>query len=91
MIAVLTVLLAVSLAAVVALALNRSSGFDRALKEKVLVHTGEQETFEGVLVGNFKDSIELATPALLDGDRRERLKGTIVLPRETVWFVQRVG
>ena len=74
--------------------LFQRSGLDRLLNERVrftLSPSAGDQTFEGVLVGSYKDSVELANPALIDGEVENPVKGPLGFLHQQIAFWQRVS
>lgn len=62
-------------------------------KRLVRLHlTGDQPSFEGVLVGRMDGHYQLQAPKLLvSEDQTQTLDGSVLVPRERVLFVQVLG
>jgi len=59
------------------------------LERKTLVlHTSDGQSFRGVLLHMFKDSVVLCEVEHLDGDVRVELAGHVVIPRPNVSWLQ---
>lgn len=63
--------------------------FGRVLKKKIIVHTRDSQSIEGVLMEELPDGIILRAASLLgDGGRRTPMAGEIHVPRENISFSQ---
>lgn len=83
-VAALVAAAAVGVAAVVA---GRRSWVKRVTAERVLVHTTDAQTVEGVLRDWSRDGLVLAAPRLVD--QEADLAGEVFIARERVLMIQR--
>jgi hypothetical protein len=62
---------------------------DRVMKKKILVHTRQDQSIEGVLMEQAVDGIILRASALLgENGKRTTMGGEVFVPRENVAFAQ---
>lgn len=61
----------------------------RAQRARVIVHTTDDQTFDGVLTCEARDGLVLTAASLLDGQAAVPLGGETFIPREKVSFLQR--
>lgn len=63
--------------------------FARVSKKKVIVHTKDSQSLEGVLMEQTADGIILRAASLLrDGGGKTSMAGEVFVPRENVAFAQ---
>lgn len=62
--------------------------FRRRRAFSVLVHTTGDETFQGVLVGEFRDGVALRHAKYHSGEGDVPLAGEVFIPRSRIAFVQ---
>lgn len=63
--------------------------FARVLKKRVIVHTRDSQSIEGVLMEQTADGIILRAASLLrDGGNKTSMAGEVFVPRENVAFAQ---
>lgn len=62
----------------------------RQFRRKVLVHTRDNQTLEGVLEADAPDGLVLRAARFLEGDGQVPLAGEIFVPRENVAWLQRI-
>lgn len=62
---------------------------DRVMKKKILVHTKQDQSIEGVLMEQVVDGIILRASVLLgENGKRTTMAGEVFVPRENVAFAQ---
>lgn len=63
--------------------------FSKVLKKKVIVHTKDSQSIEGVLMDQSADGLILRASSLLgEGGRKTSMAGETFVPRENVAFAQ---
>lgn len=82
------ILLAVLLAA---LAFVWTRGLRGLVKDRVVLHTTDGHSIRGVVIGVYRDSIVLGHTAYLDEAREAGLEGDVLVPREKIAWIQRLG
>lgn len=62
----------------------------RQTRQRLILHTTADQTFEGILWETFPDGVLLRDAALVVGDKGQKtpLAGEVWIPRLTVLFVQ---
>lgn len=65
-----------------------SRGLRRLQRKSVVLHTGDGQSFRGVLLDTYRDSLVLVEAEHLDGDVRVELAGHVVIPRRNVSWLQ---
>jgi hypothetical protein len=67
----------------------RQQWFRQVLKKKIVVHTRNDQSVEGVLTMLARDGVILRAAALLGGDgKRTTMAGEVFVPRENIAFAQ---
>lgn len=65
------------------------SWLGRVLKKRIVVHTRQDQSIEGVLMEQLEDGLILRAANLLGGDgKRTTMAGEVFIPRENVAFAQ---
>lgn len=78
-----------SCAAIAFVAWDRRDWLARSIRRRVIVHTTDDRSVEGVLVAHDRAGVALASAAYLDaGPAPLALAGDLWLPRDRVRFVQ---
>lgn len=66
------------------------SALRRLSRETAVVHTSDGQSFRGVVIGVYSDSIVIAhARALLGEGASEELAGEVLIPLENISFIQR--
>lgn len=66
----------------------RLSGLTRRVKTLVTVHTKDQQSIQGVLLGSYRDVVVLGHPTHLDHAPDVTLSGDAIIPRGNVAWIQ---
>jgi small nuclear ribonucleoprotein (snRNP)-like protein len=66
--------------------------FRRLVRETVLVHTRDDRSIRGVLLGAYRSELVLAHAVyLVEGGSEQQLEGEVHIPVSNVSFLQRLG
>lgn len=68
--------------------MNRRSWLRQRTLARILVHTTDDKTIEGVLDTVARDGVVLIAGRYLEGDAKVELAGETFIPREKIAFVQ---
>lgn len=63
----------------------------RLVRDTIVVHTITGASLRGVLVGVYSDCVVLSHGTWLGGDTTESVDGEVVIPRDKVGWIQRLG
>ncbi len=67
----------------------RQQWLERVLKKKIVVHTRNDQSIEGVLMEQTRDGVILRAAQLLGSDgKRTTMAGEVFVPRENIAFAQ---
>lgn len=64
------------------------SGIRKLRRRTVVVHTRDDQSIRGVLTEAYHDCLVLAEPRYLGEAKAEEIKGSAVVPRENVAWLQ---
>ena len=67
---------------------TRRDWLKRQILTRVLIHTTDGGTVEGILDVAARDGVVLRSPKYHEGETEHSLQGTAFIPRERVGFVQ---
>lgn len=66
-------------------------GLHKLVKQRVVVHTKDDRSIRGVLIGVYSDALALAHPEYLQEAQPEGLPGEAVVPQANVSWLQIPG
>lgn len=66
----------------------RTRGLKDKLRQRVIVHTTDDHSIQGVLLEEFSDSIVLTHPEYLEAARPQALGGEVLVLHEKIAWIQ---